>query len=143
MQPILSFTGACLKALACLLALSAALPAAAAPAAVASDCASPVTQAAMNDCAFQDFLVAGESYSASTKALADKLGPKQQGALRRTQKAWLAYRTAACDFESSALQGGSAQPMVKWQCAARMTRARTAELTRLANCPEGDLSCPR
>ena len=115
---------------------------ASAPAA-ASGCANADTQAALNDCAFQDFLAAGADYAASYQALSARLTAGSKTALRSTQKSWLAYRTAACSFESSGLQGGSAQAMVRSQCAARMTRARAAELGQLVRCTEGDLSCVR
>ena len=107
------------------------------------DCANPATQARMTACAYEDFLAATAGYAASYKSLSDGMSATQKDQFRRTQKLWIQYRTAACNFESSGVAGGSAQPMVKSQCDARMTRARTAELTALANCKEGDLSCPR
>jgi uncharacterized protein YecT (DUF1311 family) len=107
------------------------------------DCANANTQARLNECAYEDFLAATAGYAASYKTISDKSGTKQKDQFRRTQKLWIQYRTAACNFESSGIAGGSAQAMVKWQCDARMTRARTAELDILANCKEGDLSCPR
>ncbi len=108
------------------------------------DCAAATTQASMTECAYEDFLAATADYSASYKAVSGKLASKQQrDQLRRTQRLWIEYRTAACKFESSSAKGGSVQGMVNWQCAARMTRARTAELAKLASCPEGDVSCPR
>lgn len=110
---------------------------------VAPSCANASTQAAMNDCADQDFLAAGADYSARYQALSARLTAGSKTALRGTQKAWLAYRTAACNLESSGLQGGSAQAMVRAQCAARMTRARAAELAQLARCTEGDVGCVR
>ena len=110
--------------------------------AAAPDCASAVTQARMNECAYEDFLAATAGYAASYKTISDKLGPRQKDQFRRTQKLWIQYRTAACNFESSGVAGGSAQGMVKWRCDARMTRARSAELDVLANCKEGDSSCP-
>ena len=106
-------------------------------------CATANTQAALNDCAFPDFLAAGADYAARYQALSARLSDRSKTALRSTQKSWLAYRTAACSFESSGLQGGSAQAMVRSQCAARMTRARAAELGQLVRCTEGDLSCVR
>jgi uncharacterized protein YecT (DUF1311 family) len=109
----------------------------------APDCASATTQARMNECAYEDFLAATAGYGARYKAISDKLTAKQKVQFRRTQKLWIQYRTAACNFESSGVAGGSAQAMVKSQCDARMTRARTAELEKLASCAEGDLSCPR
>lgn len=111
--------------------------------AFAQDCASPVTQADLGRCAYEEFLVATDAYAASYKTLAESLAQKPRDQLRRTQSAWIRYRTAACDFESSATEDGSVHDMVKWQCAARMTRTRTEELIRLINCPEGDVSCVR
>ena len=109
----------------------------------AVDCKAPTTQRQMNDCAYDDFLVANAGYAESNKSVVSKLAGKQAGLFRRAQTTWIAYRTAACAFESSAVQGGSAQGMVNWQCAARITRARAAELATLGNCTEGDLACVR
>lgn len=109
----------------------------------APDCANATTQARMNECAYEDFLAATAGYADSYTTISNKLGTKQKDQFRRAQKLWIQYRTAACNFESNGVAGGSAQAMVKWRCDARMTRARTAELTALANCKEGDLSCPR
>ena len=108
----------------------------------APDCANTTTQARISECAYEDFLAATAGNAASYKTLSDRLGAKQKEQLRRAQKRWIRYYTAACNFESDGIADGSARPMVKWQCDARMTRARTAELTALANCKEGDLSCP-
>lgn len=129
----------------CLMATAAAGQGALAQnAAPPPDCTAATTQARMTECAYEDFLAATAGYSASYKTLADQVGSRQQrDQLRRTQKLWIEYRTAACKFESSGAQGGSAQGMVNWQCAARMTRARTDELAKLVSCPEGDVSCPR
>ena len=107
------------------------------------DCANATTQARTSQCAYEDFLAATAAYAASYKTLSNKMSEVQKNQFRRTQKLWIQYRTAACELESSGVAGGSVQPRVKAQCDARMTRARTAELTALINCKEGDLSCPR
>ena len=133
----------------CAIAAIAAVLAGAAPsvlavtanALTAAECAAPATQKRMNECAYEDFLVATASYAEGHKAVASKLPGKQRELFLRSQKAWMAYRTAACDFESSGVQGGSVQGTVKWQCAARITRARVNELRAMGNCPEGDLAC--
>ena len=109
----------------------------------APDCATGTTQSRMNECAYEDFLAATADYAASYKTLSDRMSTAQKGQFQRTQKLWIQYRTAACNFESSGVAGGTARPMVKSQCDARMTRARTAELTALADCKEGELSCAR
>lgn len=109
----------------------------------AADCKAPTNQKLMNECAYEDFLKANSGYAESNKSISGKLSGKQRELFRRSQTAWMAYRTAACDFESSAVQGGSAYRMVKWQCTARMTRERVAELIKVGNCAEGDLACVR
>lgn len=128
-----------LRALAAVVVLGAG----AAHAAPATDCAALTTQGARAQCVFADFEAASADYA---KAYADlRRGPpraQRQRALRM-QKLWLDYRTAACDFEAGALQGGSLQSEIRWRCAARMTRERAAEMQRQAQCVEGDVSCTR
>lgn len=109
----------------------------------APDCTAPSKQADMNRFAHEDFLAATAEYSAAYKAVADALTQQRRNLFRSAQTAWVRYRTAVCNFESSGVQGGSVQPMVKWQCDARMTRERTAELRALIDCKEGDVTCVR
>lgn len=108
----------------------------------AAECAGAATQKQLSECAYDAFLAATADYSAAYKALSDKLAKDDVRQLQRTQKAWMAYRTATCDFESSGVQGGSAAAMVQWRCAARYTRVRTTELQKIAACPGGDAGCP-
>lgn len=112
-------------------------------AAAALDCRDARTQKGLNACAQASFEATTADYAAAYKTLADHFSARQKSDLKTAQKAWLVYRTAACNLESSGVEGGSALAMVKLQCATRMTISRTAELVKLANCPEGDLSCPR
>lgn len=134
-----------LPALACALlatalhAGEAPAPAASAPAAVA--CPDATTQAALNACADAEFQSASADYAARYRALAQDLPPAQRAQLRRMQDAWLQYRTQACRFEAGPSAGGSVQGFVYWRCAARLTRARAAELEALGRCPEGDVAC--
>lgn len=109
----------------------------------APDCDALTTQADMNRCAQEDFFTATADYSATYKAVADDLPTLRRNLFRSAQTAWIRYRTALCNFESSGAQGGSMQPMVKSQCDARMTRERTAELRALIDCKEGDVICVR
>jgi uncharacterized protein YecT (DUF1311 family) len=114
---------------------------ASAPAAAAVACPDAMTQAALNACADAEFQDASGVYAASYRALAQDLPPAQRTQLRRMQNAWLEYRTQACRFEAGPSAGGSVQGFVYWRCAARLTRARAAELQALAHCPEGDVTC--
>jgi uncharacterized protein YecT (DUF1311 family) len=110
----------------------------------AVDCSQvPGTQATLNACAFQDFESATAAYSAAYKTLSQSVGNQQRKLLRQVQTEWIQYRVKACEFEKSGVEGGSAAPMINWQCQARMTRERTAELQRFLDCKEGDLSCVR
>lgn len=110
---------------------------------VTADCAAPRTQAAMNVCAEEDFLAANATYAEQYKALQKELPATRHASLRRMQSAWLAYRTAACRFNSAPVSGGSAQGFVYWSCAARMTREHSSVLATMAACREGDLTCGR
>ena len=123
----------------------ASTPAHSAPAnaPTAAECVAPSTQKVMAECAYEDFLKANVQYADSNRQYSGRLTGTQRDLFRRSQSAWLAYRTATCKFESSALRGGSAQAMSNWQCASRMTRARAIEVQNLLNCKEGELSCPR
>lgn len=121
----------------------AAAQPAAAPSAAPGDCNRPVTQAQLNACAYEDFLLAQAELAATLQRVQQGWSSTQRDGLRKVQKAWLQFRTEACAFESSSAAGGSAQPMLQWQCAARMTRERSAALVASVTCPEGDLACVR
>ena len=104
-------------------------------------CADAKTQSEMTQCAYDDFLEASAAYAASQAAFSKRLPSAQRAKWLRSQSSWLKYRTAACDFESSAVAGGSLKPFVNWRCAARLTRARAAEVAARATCREGDVAC--
>jgi uncharacterized protein YecT (DUF1311 family) len=113
----------------------------AANAPTSAECAVASTQAVMNACADEDFLAATAAYAEQYRALSKQLPTAQRDRLSRMQNAWIAFRTAACRFESGPTSGGSARGYVYWNCAARMTRERTVELVRIASCREGDIAC--
>ena len=48
--------------------------------------------------------------------------------IRNAQRAWVAFRDAACDAEAYPNEGGSMQPMVYSYCLARLTDQRRADL---------------
>jgi uncharacterized protein YecT (DUF1311 family) len=59
-----------------------------------------------------------------------------------SQRKWVEFRKAACDFESSGVRGGSVEGMVNLMCWETYTRERLKHLQYLLNCVDGDLSCP-
>ncbi|KQS52914.1 hypothetical protein ASG17_15025 [Brevundimonas sp. Leaf363] len=123
-------------------------PLAFALAALAAGCAvstgvSAQTQQSLNAAAAQDAQQADSALNTQYRATMNGLSPASQTLLRGAQRAWITFRDQQCRYESSAVRGGSAYPMVQSGCVARMTTERTAELRRLAQCREGDLACPR
>lgn len=106
------------------------------------DCNNAQTQADMNQCAAEDYRKADAAMNAQwaeTRAAMlawDKATPPSDdnGAAKRllvSQRAWLAYRDAACDLEGYSAEGGTMQPMVISFCLAELTKHRTVELKSL------------
>ncbi len=102
----------------------------------APDCSNAQTQTDMNLCSAQDLHAAdvklNQAYQALQKALMG-VGDRSTK-LRAAQTAWISLRDKECDFEASAVEGGSMAPLVANECLATYTAQRTAELTRLLKC---------
>lgn len=107
------------------------------------ECDSPKTQMEMTQCSAQTYQAADDELNETYQALVSRLEHNQSSLekLRAAQRKWIGFRDAECTFESSAVEGGSAQPMVRNGCLAELTQARTAVLNAHAHCEEGDLSC--
>ena len=108
------------------------------------DCANAMTQADMNQCAYQDFEKADKElnvvYKQALKSQeevdkqAAEMGPYYVGAvkaLKKAQRAWIDYRDGHCDGVGYEAVGGSMQGMLISGCQATMTTARTKELREL------------
>ncbi len=106
------------------------------------DCSAPITQADMNRCAYEDFLVANEEQATVLQGLTQGLTAPDKKRFRAAQKAWIRWRTAQCEFESGGKDGGSVSERARWRCAAQLTLERTLALEKLVHCPEGDIACP-
>lgn len=110
----------------------------------AADCSAAETQADMTSCAAEDYKEADAELNTVYRQVADRLRavPDSSKLLVAAQRAWIGFRDSECSFASSAVAGGSLQPMISATCMAGLTRARTEELRKYLNCPEGDTSCP-
>lgn len=101
--------------------------------AAAQDCDTAETQVALTACANGEWMAAdadlNANYATAIKAMAGVEGGT--AALRQAQRAWIAYRDAACAAEALTVQGGSAEPMVYGFCMARLTTARAEDLAIL------------
>lgn len=108
------------------------------------DCANAMSQADMNQCAYQDFEKADKElnivYKQALKSQeevdkqAAEMGPNYVGAvkaLKKAQRAWIDYRDGHCDGVGYEAVGGSMQGMLISGCQATMTTARTKELREL------------
>ena len=133
-----------LALLAILAATAASSPTNAAdpPAYTAKDCSKIGDYQEMVACHAANSQGADAALTRVYEAVLAKLGPSpQRDLLRSSQEAWLAYRTAYCSFVSSAVEGGSLQPMVRNACHADLARIRIKELELQLNCQEGNVSC--
>ena len=107
-------------------------------------CDDPMTQLALNMCAYQDFQRADAAMNAQwqrtvavTKAADRELArspdnqPGYFATLLSAQRAWLTYRDQHCTSASFEARGGSMQPMLFSGCKARLTEERTKQLKEL------------
>lgn len=67
-------------------------------------------------------------------------GTSAEKKLIKTQRAWLAFRAATCDYESNGWTGGSGHGMVELFCLAAITRDRVKQLEGYAQCRQP--TCP-
>lgn len=105
-------------------------------------CSSATTQQALNQCANQARRQADRSLKDFVADYQTRLSSEQVIMLQHTQASWELFRRFSCEFESSGVVGGSAYPMVFSGCMAAKATARLSELQKMAQCEEGDLSCP-
>ncbi len=95
----------------------------------AAECISPQQQSLMNACAYRDYEKADAALNAAwgpAKEFADAIGKGKT--LLTAQRAWLAYRDAACEAHASPYEGGSIQPLMRATCLSEITAQRTQML---------------
>jgi uncharacterized protein YecT (DUF1311 family) len=94
-------------------------------------CGKNGTQAEANACAHREYQKAEADMNRVFDRLLGELAgysSKDQQKLRRAQEAWLQYRDATCDSESSIYEGGTIHPAVYYACLASVTRERGRRL---------------
>lgn len=110
-------------------------------AAQADECSKARTQTEMNICAGHELDRANATINNLYKETMAKYDPAGQALLRKSERAWIVFRDAECDFRTSGSKGGSIWPVVHAQCLTELTRARIKQIEAATNCQEGDLSC--
>ncbi|HVG49673.1 MAG TPA: lysozyme inhibitor LprI family protein [Rubellimicrobium sp.] len=105
------------------------------PAAAQDLCRGAVTQQDLNECSHAAYLLADEELNRAYAAAREAAQGIDQGSngqaeatLRVAQRAWVAFRDAACEAEAAFNQGGSIQPMIRSGCLERLTDQRTDDL---------------
>jgi uncharacterized protein YecT (DUF1311 family) len=74
------------------------------------------TQIEMNDCAAKQFRAADQKLNKLYAELSAKLDPERLAKLKEAERAWIKFRDADCDFQSSLYKGGSIYPMIYNGC---------------------------
>lgn len=110
----------------------------------ALDCENAMTQADMNQCAFEDYQVADAELNVQWKKSAAAMRLRDENfeseydtrsgyfeTMLEAQRAWLAYRDAHCRSEGYFARGGSMEPLLVSSSLAHLTRLRTTQLSEL------------
>lgn len=109
---------------------------------MAADCGDLPNQSDMNQCAGKAYKAADTELNRVYNNYRARLEETDKRKLKDVQLAWIKFRDLSCEFESSSVEGGSVHPYISLSCLAKVTRTRIQQLEVLANCKEGDLSCP-
>ncbi len=86
------------------------------------------TQAEMNESAAKEAAAADQELNAVYKKVLASQDEEGTALLRKSQRAWLAYRDAEAAFSADLFRGGSLAPMQYSETLATLTRERTAQL---------------
>jgi len=100
------------------------------------NCKNPQTQSEMTQCAALEFEQADKDLNAiwpklksDAEASDQDTGKKEYvEALLKSQRAWLAFMEAECNWQGFEMHGGSGEPMIFYGCKARMTKQRIKQL---------------
>jgi len=114
------------------------------PTLAAVDCDKADDQVTMNQCASDELVKIDKLLNGTYKKIEQRLAddPDTKKLLISSQRAWIKFRDAECDFAASGTAGGSIYPMMVVMCRTQLTSERNNQLSDYLRCEEGDLSCP-
>jgi len=92
------------------------------------NCDRPQTQREMNECAAIAYQAADQKLNQVYQELKAALPDYRQPKLVTAQQVWINFRDANCEFEKSAVEGGSLAPTIYYNCLSQLTEQRTKEL---------------
>jgi uncharacterized protein YecT (DUF1311 family) len=113
-------------------------------AAVPPGCSEESTQFDLDVCADQEFKAADAELNSTYTEIEKRLREYPDGAKRliATEKAWIGFRDAECDFQTFWSRQGSIYPLLVSECFTTMTKQRTEQLKVYLHCEDGDTLCP-
>jgi len=92
------------------------------------NCDRPQTQREMNECAAIAYQATDQKLNQVYQELKAALPDYRQPKLVTAQQVWIKFRDANCEFEKSAVEGGSLAPTIYYNCLSQLTEQRTKEL---------------
>ncbi|MFD1197482.1 lysozyme inhibitor LprI family protein [Brucella gallinifaecis] len=109
-----------------------------------TECEDAQDQTTMTKCANDELSKADKQLNTNYKEIEKRLADDDEAKrlLVTSQRAWVKFRDAECNFSSSATVGGSIHPMMLASCRAQLTEDRNKQFMNYLNCAEGDLTCP-
>lgn len=110
----------------------------------AADCDSLTNQNAINQCISNEYKSSDAELNKLYKEISTRLKDNADTlkALRTSQRAWIGFRDAECDFAAINTQGGSIHAMLITSCRNELTQARIKDFNNYLSCQEGDMRCP-
>jgi uncharacterized protein YecT (DUF1311 family) len=106
-----------------------------------ADCLNAQTQMAMDQCAGRNLKAADQKLNETYRALMAKVSKNGAEQLKKSQRAWVAWRDAQCEFDTMGSRGGSIHSMVYTLCVQTLTQAQQKHLDSQLHCEEGDTAC--
>lgn len=97
------------------------------------DCQQAASESAMRICENGRYEAAQRELNSAYHSLMQRLDIGQKEKLRRSQRAWLRFRTTNADLQASLVQGGTLAPLIKVAALTEMTNARVSELKKALN----------
>jgi uncharacterized protein YecT (DUF1311 family) len=105
------------------------------------DCSTVTTEAAMTQCAANSLKASDAKLNQTYRALLAKVSKDGKTRLQKAQRAWISWRDAQCDFNTSGSRDGTIHEMVQTSCVDDLTQAQTKLLDSQLHCQEGDTAC--
>jgi uncharacterized protein YecT (DUF1311 family) len=96
-------------------------------------CDNAQTQAEMDECSAREYRAADQKLNKLYADLSSKLEPERLAKLKETQRAWIKFRDADCEFQAYLNKGGTIYPVVYNGCLTDNANNRIKQLEQMLN----------